>query len=58
MTIKRAKLYLSELKEKDKVTNPLLQDSYQKDMEVPEAAQKTLSEDFGDSLQKNRRDEN
>jgi len=58
MTIKRAKLYLSELKEKDKVTNPLLQDSYQKDMEVPEAAQKILSEDFGDSLQKNRRDEN
>lgn len=55
MTIKRAKLYLSELKEKDKVTNPLLQDSYQEDMEVPEAAKKILSEDFEDSLQKNRR---
>lgn len=55
MTIKRAKLNLFKLKEKDKVTSPLLQDSYQEDMEVPEAAKKILSEDFEDSLQKNRR---
>lgn len=55
MTIKKAKLYLFELKEKDKVTSPLLQDFYQEDMEVLEAAKEILSEDSEDSLQKKKK---
>lgn len=54
MIIKKDKLYLFELKEKDKVTSPLLRDFYQEDMEVLEAAEDILSEDSEDSLQKTK----
>lgn len=50
--IKTVKSYLFELKEKDKVTSSFLQDSYQEDKEVLEAAEEILSEDSEDSLQK------
>lgn len=52
MSIKKAKFYLFELKEKDEVTCLLLQDYYPEDMEVQEVAEAILSGDSDDSLQK------